>query len=195
VSVPRPPEAVKLMMSFLFAEEKDFTAALSDSDRQYGPVDFVSELLPFDFTDYYVPEMGRTLRRRIASFRPLISPGQLLGVKLWANSVEGKSLNKQGGRKVNIDPGYLAASKFILATGKDYSHRIYLGEGIFGDLTLIFQKGAFSPLPWTYPDYASQPLIGLLNLLRKRYLWQLKKEGAEGSWIQGVKRNVLSHDK
>lgn len=180
MSVPRPPEAVKLIMSFIFAEEKDFGAALSEAERDYGPVDFVSESLPFDFTDYYGPEMGSGLSRRIASFRPLISPGQLSRVKLGTNSLEGEHLNNHGGRKVNIDPGYLAASKFILATGKDYSHRIYLGEGIFGDLTLIFQKGGFSPLPWTYPDYAAQPLIGLLNLLRQRYLWQLKKEGAEG---------------
>jgi hypothetical protein len=90
--------------------------------------------------------------------------------------MEARFPNERGGRKVNIDPGYLAASKFILATGKDYSHRIYLGKGIYGDLTLIVQKGAFTPLPWTYPDYASQPLIGLLNLLRQRYLWQLRQE-------------------
>jgi hypothetical protein len=177
VSLPRQPRAVKLVMSFIFKEEMDFAKALSETDPRYGPVDFLSESLPFNFTTYYEPEMGGGLARRIASFEPLISPGQLLGVKLWTNALEARSLNERRGRKVNIDPGYLAASKFILATGKDYSHRIYLGEGIYGDLTLIFQKGGFTPLPWTYPDYASQPLIGLLNLLRKRYLWQLKNKG------------------
>jgi hypothetical protein len=185
VSLPRQPKAVKLVMSFLFKEEKDFAKTLSETDSRYGPVDFLSESLPFDFTPYYEPEMGEGLGRRIASFEPLISPGQLSGVKLWTNALEARSPNERGGRKVNIDPGYLAASKFILATGKDYSHRIYLGEGIYGDLTLKFQKGAFTPLPWTYPDYASQPLIGLLNLLRKRYLWQLKNAGGG---IQEVKR-------
>ncbi|HYB19437.1 MAG TPA: DUF4416 family protein, partial [Thermodesulfobacteriota bacterium] len=102
-----------------------------------------------------------------------------VSVKLWTNALEGQTLNEQGGRRVNIDPGHLAAAKFILATGKDYSHRIYLGEGIYGDLTLIFQKGTFSPLPWTYPDYASEPLLGIINLLRRRYLWQLKNTGKE----------------
>jgi hypothetical protein len=188
VSLPRQPKAVKLVMSFIFKEEKDFASALSETDSRYGPVDFLSESLPFDFTTYYEPEMGKGLGRRIASFEPLISPGQLSGVKLWTNALEARSLNERGGRKVNIDPGYLAASKFILATGKDYSHRIYLGEGIYGDLTLIFQKGGFAPLPWTYPDYASQPLIGLLNLLRKRYLWQLKNTGGG---IQEVNREEL----
>jgi hypothetical protein len=176
VSLPRVPKPVKLAMSFIFKEVKDLAAALSEVDDRYGPMDFLSESLPFDFTHYYEPEMGRGLWRRVASFESLISPDQLPGVKLWTNALEARFLNERRGRKVNIDPGYLAASKFILATGKDYSHRIYLGEGIYGDLTLIFQKGAFAPLPWTYPDYASQPLIGLLALLRKRYLWQLKNE-------------------
>ena len=177
MSLPRQPKAVKLVMSFIFKKEKDFAEALAEIEPRYGPVDFLSESLPFNFTAYYEPEMGEGLGRRIASFEPLISPEQLPGVKLWTNALEARSLNERRGRKVNIDPGYLAASKFILATGKDYSHRIYLGEGIYGDLTLIFQKGGFTPLPWTYPDYASQPLIGLLNLLRKRYLWQLKNKG------------------
>jgi hypothetical protein len=181
VSLPRQPKAVKLVMSFIFKKEKDFAEALAETDPRYGPVDFLSESLPFNFTAYYGPEMGEGLGRRIASFEPLISPGELPRVKLWTNALEARSLNERRGRKVNIDPGYLAASKFILATTKEYSHRIYLGEGIYGDLTLIFQKGAFTPLPWTYPDYASQPLIGLLHLLRKRYLWQLKNAGARNS--------------
>ena len=173
--MPRPPQVVKLAMSLLFKEGKDFSAALLETDPQYGPVDFLSEPLPFNFTDYYEPEMGKGLWRRVASFGPLISPDQLPGVKIWTNALEDRFRNECGGRRVNIDPGYLTAAKFILATGKDYSHRMYLRDGIYGDLTLIFQKGVFTPLPWTYPDYGSQPLIGLLGILRNRYLWQLKK--------------------
>ncbi len=180
MSLPHAPQAVKLVMSFLFGEEPAGAAAISEVERHYGPVDFLSEPLPFDFTVYYEREMGQGLRRRLAGFAPLIAPEQLPGVKLGTNALELKFLNERQGRKVNIDPGYLAASKFILATGKDYSHRIYLGQGIYGDLTLWYQRGDFIPLPWTYPDYASQPLIGLLSLLRKRYLWQLKNSGRQG---------------
>ena len=100
----------------------------------------------------------------------------LVAVKLWTNQLESFRLNENQGRTVNIDPGYIAAAKFVLATGKDYSHRIYLGEGIYGDLTLIYRSGGYAPLPWTYPDYASEPLRNLLGLLRKRYLWQLKND-------------------
>ncbi len=180
MSVPTPPKAVKLVMSFLFGEEQAGAAAIAEADRQYGPLDFLSESLPFDFTVYYEREMGSGLRRRMAGFSPLIAPEELPQIKLWTNALELQFLNEHQGRKVNIDPGYLAASKFILATGKDYSHRIYLGGGIYGDLTLWYQKGAFIPLPWTYPDYGSQPLIGLLSLLRKSYLWQLKNSGRQG---------------
>jgi hypothetical protein len=178
VSSPRPPKSVKLVLSFIFKEEKEYSAAVRAVDAQYGPLDFMSEPLPFHFTDYYETEMGQDLWRRMASFDPLISPDQLPAVKLWTNALESRFRNEPGGRRVNIDPGYLTAAQFILATGKDYSHRLYLREGIYGDLTLIFQKGVFTPLPWTYPDYASQPLIGLLSILRKRFLWQLKKQRA-----------------
>jgi hypothetical protein len=176
VSLPRPPKAVKLVMSFIFKEAKDLAGVLLEAEPQYGPMDFLSEPLPFNFTDYYEPEMGRGLWRRMASFEPLVSPDQLPEVKLWTNALESRFLDERGGRKVNIDPGYLSAAQFILATGKDYSHRLYLRDGIYGDLTLIFRRGVFTPLPWTYPDYASQPLIGLLSTLRKRYLWQLKNQ-------------------
>ena len=180
VSLPREPKAVKLIMSFLYGDESAFTTAVTAVDGRYGPVDFMSEPLSFDYTDYYEREMGKNLKRRIASFRHLISPDPLPEIKIWTNELEGRFVNRRRGRIVNIDPGYLHSAKFILATGKDYSHRIYLRNGIYGDLTLMVQKGAFISLPWTYPDYASSPLIDLLTLLRKRYLWQLKNERAKG---------------
>ena len=180
MSFPRPPKAVKLAMSFICSRGEDFTSTIAEADREYGPVDLVSEPLSFHFTNYYEREMGKGLWRRMVGFEPLISPEQLVSIKLWANRVENQSLKEQGGRRVNIDPGYVAGSKFVLATGKDYSHRIYLGGGIYGEITLIVPKGGLSPLPWTYPDYASQPLLGIIDLLRKRYLWQMKQQGERG---------------
>jgi hypothetical protein len=187
MSVPRAPKPAKLIMSFLYREEKVLAEVLAAADGKYGPLDFLSETLPFEFTSYYESEMGKKLKRRLAGFRPLILPEQLPGIKLWANGQEYLFLNEQGGRKINIDPGYLAPAKLILATGKDYSHRIYLGEGIYGDLTLMFQKGSFLTLPWTYPDYGSSPLIDLITLIRKRFLWQMKNKGAQGPNVQEAK--------
>jgi hypothetical protein len=88
--------------------------------------------------------------------------------------LETRNLNE--GEEGNIDPGYLAGSK-LFRHRKDYSHRLYLGEGIYGEVTLMVQQGGFAPLPWTYPDYGSQPILGILDSLRKRYLWQLKQQG------------------
>jgi hypothetical protein len=171
-------------MSLLFSREEDAAAVLAGIDRRCGPIDFLSEAFPFDFTTYYEREMGKGLRRRMVGFGPLVSPEELVPIKRWTEKEEKRNLNSQGGRKVNIDPGYLAASKFVLATGKDYSHRIYLGEGVYGDLTLLFQNGKFTPLPWTYPDYGSNPLLEVLGLIRKRYLWQLKNPGFQPSMRQ-----------
>ncbi len=173
------------MMSFLCSREDDFARAFREAEEVYGPVDFVSEPLPFRFTDYYEREMGKDLWRRMISFESLVSPEQTVPVKLWTNRLENRNLNERGGRRINVDPGYLEGAKFVLVTGKDYSHRLYLGEGIYGEVTLIFQKGGFSSLPWTYPDYASEPLLGIINLLRKRYLWQMKKAGFQGPRTQG----------
>ena len=188
MSLPHRPKAVKLIMSFLYREEETLAGVLSNVDGRYGPMDFLSEALPFDFTSYYEPEMGKDLKRRLAGFRPLIFPEQLPEIKLWTNAEEERNRSERQGRKINIDPGYLTGAKLVLATGKDFSHRIYLGDGIYGDLTLIFQKGAFVVLPWTFPDYASFPLLDLLTMLRKRYLWQMKNTGFQGSRGQGAER-------
>ena len=75
---------------------------------------------------------------------------------------------------MNIDPGYIAKAHLILATGKGYSHRPYLRDGIYADLTLIYRNKAFQPLPWTYPDYASGEMIGMLTRIREKYFLQLK---------------------
>ena len=147
MSIPHPPQRVKLTMSILCSREDDFVVAFREAEGAYGPADFVSEILPFGFTDYYQREMGGGLWRRVVGFEPLVSPERMVPIKLWANGLENRHLDEQGGRRINLDPGYVAASKFVLVTGKDYSHRLYLGEGIYGEVTLIFQKGGFSPLP------------------------------------------------
>ena len=82
--------------------------------------------------------------------------------------------SEEGKRKINIDPGYVSLERLILVTGKNYTHRIYLSKGIFADLTLIFNKGSFRPLEWTFKDYASPEIISMLNDVRERYKKQLR---------------------
>ena len=173
MSIPQPPESAKLVVS-LFLKEKDIIADVAkDLSKKFGPVDMVSSWFPFDYTEYYETEMGSPLFRRIFAFQNLIKQCALAEIKLATNDIEHK-YSKRDKRRVNLDPGYMIKSRFVLATGKNYSHRIYIGKGIYADLTLIYTKGLFQKLPWTYPDYADKIMINYLNLVRNKYLADLK---------------------
>jgi len=118
--------------------------------------------------------MGGALLRRFVSFERLIRPDELPAVKLCTNGLE-EEFREGGARRVNIDPGYVARQHFILATGKGFSHRPYLGRGIYADLTLEYRKETYRPFEWTYPDYRAERTIRMLNGLRRRYRMQLKQ--------------------
>ena len=70
---------------------------------------------------------------------------------------------------MNLDPGYLVLGKFVLATTKDQAHRLYLRDGIFAEVTLHFQAGAYRPWPWTYADFRIEEVIGFLGAARNYY--------------------------
>lgn len=173
MSIPGRPRPVKPLTSILFARKELARALLTELTSRFGPPDLVSPWLPFTHTSYYTPEMGPVLWRRVVAFLHLADPQALPAWKGFTNDLE-QRFSLGGRRLVNIDPGYLARERLVLATGKNYVHRLYLDQGIYGDLTLIYQQGRFQPLPWTYPDYASPPLLELLAVVRKKYLWQLR---------------------
>lgn len=175
MSKPREPDPVKLIVSVIAADRGRMAEVIGELAGRFGEPDFVSEVLPFDYTDYYAAEMGPELVRRFVTFGRLIRPEELPAVKRCTNALEEKYTGSGGTRRVNIDPGYVARQHFILATGKGYSHRPYLGQGIYADLTLEYRKGTFRPLEWTYPDYRAERAIGMLNALRRRYKIHLKQ--------------------
>jgi hypothetical protein len=174
MSHPHPPEKV-LLISSLFSPEKGvIDRAIAQLSETYGSVEWVSPEMLFDRTRYYAREMGWPLYRRFVSFEELIFPETLADVKLTTNAVESGYLIK-GNRQVNIDPGYISAERLVLATGKNYVHRIYLAEGVYADLTLIFKRGSFRPLEWTYPDYSAPEMIAVFNELRRLYMEKLRE--------------------
>lgn len=147
---------------------------ISSLESNFGPLDIVSAWLDFAFTDYYYKEMGSPLYRKVFVFKKLVEQEELSSIKLKTNDIE-RDFLKNGNRSVNIDPGYLVASRFILATGKEYSHRIYIGNKIYADLTLMYsKKQGFQTLDWTYPDYASKSMTEFLLKVRDKYLFDLK---------------------
>ena len=177
MSTPKEAKKVKLISSLFSPEEELVDKVIGQMEGCFGPVDWVSEKLSFTRTRYYAREMGWPLYRRFISFSKLIPPDSIVDIKLTTNRIEDEHLTDKR-RRINIDPGYIALERLVLATGKNYTHRIYLRKGLYADLTLIFQAGTFRPLPWTYPDYADEKLIGRFNMLRSRYLQLLReKEG------------------
>lgn len=172
MGLARNAEPVKLIASLFSGEPGLLQQAKDALSNRFGPIDFESELLPFDHTDYYAPEFGGGLQRCIVAFERLISPEDLPDIKTETNELEGV-LAGDGNRVVNIDPGYVSLGKLVLATTKDHAHRIYLGRGIYGEVTLTYQRGRFRPWPWTYPDYATDRYCEMFDLLRERYKGQL----------------------
>jgi hypothetical protein len=174
VSAPVSPQPVKLIMSLLTGVPHLIDEACAELSERFGAIDFLSEALPFHYTRYYEAELGSSLVRHMVSFHKLILPNALPAIKLATNAIEQRFTDDQGKRKINIDPGYLALSHLILATCKGFAHRPYLQDGVYADLTLVFQAHTFRGLEWTFPDYKSASMIRLLNTMRDNYLKQLR---------------------
>ena len=159
---------VKLVIGFIYKDEAIFIKAKERLRKKFGRVDFESTSIDFNYTNYYEAEMGKQLRRKFISFSKPISIQDLYRVKLYTNRLETKFLTAKC-RQVNIDPGYIDSAKLVLATTKDYAHRIFLRKGIFAEITLSFRSSSFSANEWTYPDYCSKEYIDIFNQIRKLY--------------------------
>jgi len=175
----KEPKPAKLFMSLIIAKEEVLDQWMKDLRLAFGEIDFISERFQFNLTDYYAQEMGRNLYRHFITFEHLIPIPNLPGIKIITNCLEEKYAVPIGKRRINIDPGYLYLEHIILATTKGYSHRPYLREGIYADLTLIYRNKSFQPLEWTYPDYRQKEIISLFNQFRKKYMEDLKKEAGD----------------
>ena len=133
-----------------------------------------SELFAFDQTEYYDAELGTPITRRIVAFDRLRPLDELADIKLFTNGLEQRDA-KGGKRLFNLDPGFITMQNLVLATGKNFSHRIYLKEGIWADLTMIWQKKQWVVFPWTFPDYAGDDMKLRLTKLRQSYKNKLIK--------------------
>ncbi|MCK5672343.1 MAG: DUF4416 family protein [Spirochaetales bacterium] len=163
----------KLIIAVLISKRDMLDKLITILTRNFGPVDFKSELLNFNYTDYYNQEMGNRIERFFLSFKTLIDPENLPDIKILTNEIE-NSLLIDNQRKVNLDPGMLSVKRFILATSKDNGHRIPMQKGIYGEVTLLFISKKFQALPWTYIDYQSEEYSKILKEIRIIYKNNLK---------------------
>ena len=169
---------MKLICGVIASEEYVFKRAGERLAQLYGNIDLESVTFTFDFTDYYAKQMGEDLKRRFLSFERLLSPETLSKIKIETNKLEDEIKEElgSGSRIVNLDPGYLTPSSLIMATAKNFAHRVPLQNGIYAHLEFLFAKDEVRTLDWTYPDYKTEDYQNFFLDVRRAYLSQLKKE-------------------
>lgn len=172
-NMARMPEPVKPVISIFTGIDSLFGKVEEALSERLGKPDYISQLISFHQTAYYEKEMGSGLVRRVYSFPRLMDQSELQSLKRFTIGIEDRWRVEER-RQVNIDPGYVSLAKLVLATTKDNVHRVYIGDGIFAEVALYFQKGRFHPWPWTYPDYASDVYRAVFEDIRSIYRRQLR---------------------
>jgi hypothetical protein len=168
---------VKLFIGVLASEEAHLQRLESRLSEEYGPIDLRSPVIPFISTDYYQHETGDHIVRVFFSFERLIDGDRLPEIKCWTNELESEFAASAGAavkRPVNLDPGYVENAKVILASTKNFYHRMYIGRGIFAEVTMHYRNHACEFFPWTYPDYQSEDYQRFFLEVRRMYREQLK---------------------
>lgn len=167
---PSEPSPVKFICGMIASDVSLFDAAAGPLTTELGPIDIASDVMPFDLTDYYAQQMGAPLYRKLVAFETLASPERLVAVKCRTNAIEADfaaaSPPDRPPRPINIDPGYVAPTKLVLASMKDFAHRIYLGRGVYAEVTLFYRHGKWLDTEWTFPDYASGRYDAFLTAAR-----------------------------
>mgnify|MGYP001596574217 CR=1 FL=1 len=185
---------VKLFIGILFSQENILQDVLKLLKKEFGNIDTQSPVIPFIYTDYYNSEMGENLKRIFISFEKLISPDKIADIKIKTNKIEKKFLHKgTQNRQINLDPGYLTAANIILATTKDFSHRIYLKNGIYAEVTLMYSKKHFQELPWTYPDFKTEEYQNYFKDLRKIYMESFSTPELQNSRTEKKTYSKIKH--
>jgi hypothetical protein len=167
------PEPAMLFIGMLYADPVVSTQVRPVLEREFGETVLFSPASEWDYSGYYRDELGWPLSRQFFFFKNLINPESLADIKIRTNEME-TSFSADEKRRINLDPGYLTLSKVVLASTKNYAHRIYLRKGIYGEITLYYQEGRFKPYLFTYRDYQEKSCLDMFMqaraLLRKQLL-------------------------
>lgn len=165
---------VKLFAAVTFNNKDIYEEIKSILTEEFGEIDTFSASYDFIYTQYYAKEMGVNLQKQLVGFEKLIRPEILPDIKLLTNEIE-QRFSQENKRPVNIDPGYLTGAKVVLATTKNFDHRLYLGKGIYGDVHLRYRGNKFRFNEWTYPDYREMIVIDFFARLRKKYMKEYRR--------------------
>ncbi|MCP4451689.1 MAG: DUF4416 family protein [Planctomycetes bacterium] len=175
----KEPARVKLIIGILAANEHCMAQAVEAVAQTFGAIDLTSDTWAFTQTHNYDQETGPNILRAFVAIDQPIHPGKLAQIKHQTNDIEkalAQSLTEHAIRPVNLDPGIVEPSKLVLASTKNFSHRIYIGENMFAEITLIFDKGQWCFTPYTYPDYQTPHYLAFFSQVRERIKGQLTSD-------------------
>jgi hypothetical protein len=174
----KKPEPVKLIFGILGCDEQAVNAAADMIKAKFGNCDLESAVWPFRHTEYYAEETGKEIVKKFVAIEKPILPDELADIKLKTNKMEEKLADKLGGnlsRPVNLDPGYIEPSKLVLASTKNFSHRIYIGKKIWAEVTLIYSKGQWQSFEYTFPDHKEDRYHSFFSQVREKLVQQLRE--------------------
>ena len=168
------PTPTGALICALMAPSPDLLQQATDLlATHFGPPRKTSRIYPFDYTEYYADEMGDNLVKNLAWFGEPVELSFLPEAKTQAMVVEHRFARPTASglsRRVNADPGLVTVDSLVLASTKYSGHRICIGPGIFAETTLLFAKGRYAPMPWTYLDYQNEPVQEFLMAVRRGLL-------------------------
>ena len=174
----KKPDPVKLIIGILGCNANALAGAVDMIKAKFGSCDLESPTWPFGHTEYYAKETGREILKKFITVEKLIAPDKLAAIKHKTNKMEAKLAGLLDGglsRPVNLDPGYIEPSKLVLASTKNFSHRIYIGEKIWAEVTLIYSKGQWTSFEYTFPDHKEPRYHDFFSQVRNKLVQQLRR--------------------
>ena len=153
---PTPHSPALLLLAAFSRHGEALDWARRRAEEAWGPVAMESPAFEFTETAYYEPTMGPGIRKQFFTFARPFDPAELIDVKLTTNDWEvayARAAGRAEPRPLNLDPGYLTLGKLVLASTKDFAHRIYLGRGVYAEVTLFYKHHRWAHHDYTFADY------------------------------------------
>ncbi len=163
------PSQGRLLVYIVHSSLDALADALSALEKRFGLVQFETLELPDNKDEFYREEMGENLQRRFFSFERTIGRDAMTNVKSVCHKIESQFADRVDDycfRTVNIDPGILTPSNIVMASHREYNHRVYLEDGVYAELALVWSKGRYVRLPWTNPDFCHGEAIEFFQRVR-----------------------------
>jgi hypothetical protein len=166
--IQKPPPG-RLVVSIIYSSMDALADGVKALEKRFGRVQYETLEIPCSEADEYSEEMGTDLLRRFYSFDSSVPRDSLPSLKAACYKIEPKFSDTVDGyhfRTINIDPGILTPSALVMASHKEFNHRIYLRDGVWGEMALMYAHSKFCRLPWTNPDFCCDEAVDFFERVR-----------------------------